>query len=149
VPTAGAYTSYKTQLAADCKSAWGANIAVHFGWPRTEQRNLPYAVCVFDKLVNDLGGAAATVRGAHQVYAWTVILISPIPPANVNLQDFKVEKGDLLALKLEANIVYASVGMNPIAAEIDYSERWDYPGSEAACTVTVSFMSMVSRPWGT
>ena len=59
------------------------------------------------------------------------------------------EKGKQMALLLEASVTYAGVGMLPVAAKIDYRERWEFPEDVAAYTVTVTFATIVRRAWGT
>lgn len=149
MPTIGSdYDLVKAQLYADVLLAWPDVKDVHFGPPLKVKTtgDLPYAVVTVDTVANEFGSQYATVRTPGREWEVTVELVFREPSADQSLLDVKVGHFDALAALLEASEVYATVGMDPLAARADFREAGD--AVDKSCRVAVTFTFATRQAWG-
>lgn len=139
MPSLGDYTVLRNQLATDIQAAWADVTKIYFGKPLAPKSGLPY--CVVD-LANP-EAEMLTVRGAVQTYDFTIFVVEA--KLSENILDQAIERQNLLAPILEANEVYATVGMNPLVYKFDLDLESETDGYLVSA---LHFRVQVRRDWG-
>lgn len=151
MPSLGDYTAIREALKTAIVTTWGVKPkSVVFGQPQPQEKrtiDLPYVVCQLQSVPMNPSGPTGTVRSLNQDVAFKLYCAFRKPEANQDPESDKVEKFNSLAVVLEANELFASVGMLPHVAEFNPAEWFEV--YEGAHGFTLNFSMLVNRTWGT
>ncbi len=147
----GDYLGIRAELKRVTNLAFGIDEdKVQFGEPRLpkDTNGLPYACWQLQPVAMSFSGPTGTVRSLNQDYVWRGFFAFRKPePQESDEESHKVLMFGTIALLLEANELFAEVGMLPHTSQFDPTE-W-MPPLEGAHGFSLEFSTLVNRTWGT
>lgn len=132
----------RDQVASDMRAAWGDAVTVILGRVPVEPEALPYAAVVLDGVDMEF----ESVRRVSQTWRVTVYGVFQRPAAGVLPMDYLAEKFDELSVLVEANELYATVGMMPHMTRFEPEPAFDV--REGVVALSAQFSFATHKGWG-